>query len=775
MDQGNNNIPDATNSTFIITNMQAGDAGEYYCHIVNAVGSTDTRKAMVQYTQDTNAPTLVGATGSATFDLVTVQFSERVDPNSGTDPFNYSVAGGTVGDLGVTSVDLNGDGASVTLHVTTTMEEAVLYTVTVTSVKDLTLLEENTIAPGITVQFNSWVTGCGGLLLEVFSPLSTTDNNLNTTLLASPDYPNRPAETHIMPAFDTRTVFSTNDKEGYGGRIRGLFIPLVSGSWVFYLASDDSSRLWLNPNGPSAAGKVLIQEETGCCGTWTAHASAPRNLVAGQGYYIEAIYKEGVGGDYCKVAARLEAEGPPSDNPNGQLPISVNAIAGSMLGFPAAPAGVAGTFTITQQPANVQGSPGIPATFSVATSTDVPLCYQWLRDGADIDGAIGPNYSLTPELGDNGAVFSVRISAAGGAQVVSANATLTVQPDMTPPTVVSATADATGTNVVVTFSENMDMATAETAANYTVDGVAVVSARKTSTTNVALVTAARLDSCASHQLRITGVKDLSLNNISPNPTTVSFRLPGLILLSVGDGHPWRYDQSGVDRGTAWKEVGYDDSGWAQGTAFFGVKNVSPPTNSFNGIPIATWLSLTNANFPTNAVTDNPTYYFRTHFTLPTDPLAVTELRLRPVVDDGVVLYLNGQEIYRLRVTPAEDAFASYLTAGSVGDANYEGPFTLSKAFLVSGDNVLAAELKQHDAASSDAAFGLELIAEIPICGPGLHIARSGPNIVLTWSDATYHLDSSQAPSGAWTRNASATSGFSTPASGAQTFFRLSKP
>src|SRR5262249_48093176 len=157
--------------------------------------------------------------------------------------------------------------------------------------------------------------------------------------------------------------------------------------------------------------------------------------------------------------------------------------------------------------------------------------------------------------------------------------------------------------------------------------------------------ATKLDSCASHTLRVTGTKDLSANTQVTNPTNLTFRIPGLILLAPGDGHSWRYDESGVDRGTAWKEIAFDDSGWPQGTALFGVKNVTPPTNNFSGIPVATQLSLTNANYPTNAVTDNPTYYFRTHFTLPTDPLAVTQLSLRPVVDDGVVLYLNGQEVY----------------------------------------------------------------------------------------------------------------------------------
>ena len=47
---------------------------------------------------------------------------------------------------------------------------------------------------------------------------------------------------------------------------------------------------------------------------------------------MEAIYKEGGGGDYCKVAARLDSEGAPPDNPNGQVPVSAYAINGSQAG-----------------------------------------------------------------------------------------------------------------------------------------------------------------------------------------------------------------------------------------------------------------------------------------------------------------------------------------------------------------------------------------------------------------------------------------------------------
>jgi len=47
---------------------------------------------------------------------------------------------------------------------------------------------------------------------------------------------------------------------------------------------------------------------------------------------------------------------------------------------------------------------------------------------------------------------------------------------------------------------------------------------------------------------------------------------------------------------------------------------------------------------------------------------------------------------------------------TVGDASYEGPFDLSIADLIVGENVLAVEVHQDDPGSSDIVFGLELEA-----------------------------------------------------------------
>jgi hypothetical protein len=199
----------------------------------------------------------------------------------------------------------------------------------------------------------------------------------------------------------------------------------------------DASQLFLNPNGPSPAGKVMIAEETGCCRDWPMVFSNPIQLTGGNAYYIEGLFKEGGGGDYIRVAARLEGSADP-----------LAALGPNELGR-FAPPGAAGSITFTQQPADVTVPENTTASFSVgATNTHgLPQCYQWQRDSGagfmDIPGANGLSYSLLALPADDGSRFRVAISIVGALEY-SAEALLTVIPDTNAPCLVSASADITG-------------------------------------------------------------------------------------------------------------------------------------------------------------------------------------------------------------------------------------------------------------------------------------------------------------------------------------------
>ena len=70
---------------------------------------------------------------------------------------------------------------------------------------------------------------------------------------------------------------------------------------------------------------------------------------------------------------------------------------------------------------------GATASFGVQAVGE-SLTYQWQRNGVAITGANDPSYTIaSAQAGDNGAVFSVVVSNAGGS-VASNPATLTVTP-----------------------------------------------------------------------------------------------------------------------------------------------------------------------------------------------------------------------------------------------------------------------------------------------------------------------------------------------------------
>src|SRR4051812_17946386 len=127
---------------------------------------------------------------------------------------------------------------------------------------------------------------------------------------------------------------------------------------------------------------------------------------------------------------------------------------------------------------------------------------------------------------------------------------------------------------------------------------------------------------------------------------------------------WKYDQSGADLGTAWIQPNYADAGWPSGQGLLAYETCGclPDQNcACLPEPIRTTLR-TNT-----AVT---TFYFRTTFNFTNDPSQVT-LSLKHVIDDGMILYLNGVEISRIGMPTGPVTFSTFATRG-ITDGAYEG-------------------------------------------------------------------------------------------------------
>lgn len=95
----------------------------------------------------------------------------------------------------------------------------------------------------------------------------------------------------------------------YGARVRGYICAPQTGSYTFWIASDDNGQLWLSTD-EDPANSSMIAEAQG----WTniyewdkypTQQSAPVTLIQGEQYYVEARLKEGFQGDHMAVGWQL--------------------------------------------------------------------------------------------------------------------------------------------------------------------------------------------------------------------------------------------------------------------------------------------------------------------------------------------------------------------------------------------------------------------------------------------------------------------------------------
>jgi hypothetical protein len=201
----------------------------------------------------------------------------------------------------------------------------------------------------------------------------------------------------------------------------------------------------------------------------------------------------------------------------------------------------------------------------------------------------------------------------------------------------------------------------------------------------------------SQTLRAVATDDSALARTSApvNITVVAGFTSNLTLISTGA--VWKYLDNGGDQGTAWQLIGFNDSGWSNGVAELGYGDAG------EGRP-----ETTVVGYGPNANAKYITTYFRGAFNI-SDYSAFSALNLRVMRDDGIVVHLNGTEVFRNNMPSGP---AGYLTAASAAIGGADEYSFLSAPVdpggLVNGPNVIAAEIHQVSGGSSDISFDLEL-------------------------------------------------------------------
>ena len=140
-------------------------------------------------------------------------------------------------------------------------------------------------------ELRDWVSD-GGAWIECpgYQIASLDGMNCYPYVVSFPDYPFRPSGWDIRTAFEAPADWG----EYHLQRMRGFLHPPASGEYTFWIASDNSSELWLSTSdNPANATRIAYVDGWTNSREWTKYASqqsASINLTAGQKYDIKVEY-----------------------------------------------------------------------------------------------------------------------------------------------------------------------------------------------------------------------------------------------------------------------------------------------------------------------------------------------------------------------------------------------------------------------------------------------------------------------------------------------------
>lgn len=202
---------------------------------------------------------------------------------------------------------------------------------------------------------------------------------------------------------------------------------------------------------------------------------------------------------------------------------------------------------------------------------------------------------------------------------------------------------------------------------------------------------------------LTLVLALFFTGFSPYASTVNADEPTEEIILLPYDAVWSYSDEGKDLGTEWRQNDYDNSSWRTGKAPLGYGDDVSETNP--NIPLGTAV-----DFGGDENKKHMTTYFKTEVDVPSLE-GYEGLEMYIHVDDGAVVYINGEEAFRKGIEEGVDV--AYDTPGKFKAK--EETFYVPTAALKEGENIISAEVHQDGGDSSDLWFEMSIkaVAEIP--------------------------------------------------------------
>jgi chitodextrinase len=334
----------------------------------------------------------------------------------------------------------------------------------------------------------------------------------------------------------------------------------------------------------------------------------------------------------------------------------------------------------------------VALTWTAPTDNVGVTGYEVRRDGALVGSPASASFSDTTVVSQTGYSYTVRARDAAGNWSAESDPLAVTTPevtsDITPP---SPPANLTATRGATTAVLSWTASTDDTGVDHYVvtrNGVAI------GTTTGTTFPDGLLNPSTAYTYRVVAW-DAALNSAESAPLVVTTHAATETVFARNTA--WRYTEDGIERGTAWKEPGYDDTAWPTGNGQLGYFDGDEATVMFNGGTVNSEKFIS--------------HYLRRTFTV-TDPAHVTGLTLSLLRDDGAVVYVNGAEVFRTNMpagTITSRTFANVAVSGAAENAYTD--FAIPPSLLVAGTNTIAVSVHNNSrSGNSDLGFDAGLVA-----------------------------------------------------------------
>lgn len=193
------------------------------------------------------------------------------------------------------------------------------------------------------------------------------------------------------------------------------------------------------------------------------------------------------------------------------------------------------------------------------------------------------------------------------------------------------------------------------------------------------------------------------DNTKSQTATITVNAVPIQTTLISFGSSWSYLDNGTNQGTVWRGTNYNANGWASGNAELGYGDGDEAT-------VVSFGPDANAKYITT--------YFRKTINV-SDVNAFTDFILNIKRDDGMVVYINGTEVWRNNMPTGTIAYNTLASTAAQDDGGVAQTLALSRAtsMLVTGTNAIAVEMHQNVANSSDISFDFELKGQSPSSPP----------------------------------------------------------